>query len=267
MVLTDFSKFSANSLETAVFFAKEYGSSVVVVHLLKSGSTTDSNFKKSSEYKSAKKQMLSFLDKDYLKDFKVDYKIKSDKNFSDLDRWIKKEETDLLIMGSHGTTGIKKFFVGSNTEQVVRNSPVPVLVTKNKPVTSKVNNALLACNFSDEEVSAYKRAKKLMNKLGCNLKLLNVKIPHHGFRSEIERNDIVSKFLKKSGENADKIKEIIFISNNILEDGIIEYATNNNTDLIIMATQGRKGLAHLFKGSASEDVANSSNLPVMTFKI
>jgi len=34
----------------------------------------------------------------------------------------KKENADLIIMGSHGTSGIKEIFVGSNAEKVVRSS-------------------------------------------------------------------------------------------------------------------------------------------------
>ncbi|HAI20102.1 MAG TPA: universal stress protein, partial [Xanthomarina gelatinilytica] len=36
-------------------------------------------------------------------------------------------------------------------------------------------------------------------------------------------------------------------------------------DLIAVATHGRKGIAHFFEGSISEDIANHSTLPVMTF--
>ncbi|NND11983.1 MAG: universal stress protein, partial [Flavobacteriaceae bacterium] len=38
-------------------------------------------------------------------------------------------------------------------------------------------------------------------------------------------------------------------------------------DLISVPTHGRKGLAHFFEGSITEDIANHSKLPVMTFKI
>ena len=44
--------------------------------------------------------------------------------------YVSREAIDIVIMGSHGASGAREFFVGSNAEKMVRNSPVPVLVTK-----------------------------------------------------------------------------------------------------------------------------------------
>jgi hypothetical protein len=40
---------------------------------------------------------------------------------------------DLLVMGSHGRQGVRRFFLGSVAESVVRESPVPVLVVRTAP--------------------------------------------------------------------------------------------------------------------------------------
>ena len=44
--------------------------------------------------------------------------------------YIQKESIDLVVMGSHGATGVRELFIGSNAEKMVRNSPVPVLVVQ-----------------------------------------------------------------------------------------------------------------------------------------
>jgi nucleotide-binding universal stress UspA family protein len=41
-----------------------------------------------------------------------------------------KEEADLIVLGSHGRRGIRRFFLGSVAESVVRAAPVPVLVVR-----------------------------------------------------------------------------------------------------------------------------------------
>src|SRR5687768_12903955 len=43
---------------------------------------------------------------------------------------IRKRKIDVIFMGSHGATGAREYFFGSNAEKVVRRSPVPVLVLK-----------------------------------------------------------------------------------------------------------------------------------------
>jgi nucleotide-binding universal stress UspA family protein len=44
--------------------------------------------------------------------------------------YITMESIDVVIMGSHGTDGVREFFLGSNAEKMVRNSPVPVFIIK-----------------------------------------------------------------------------------------------------------------------------------------
>jgi nucleotide-binding universal stress UspA family protein len=44
--------------------------------------------------------------------------------------YVKTKNMDLIIMGSHGASGVKEFFVGSNAEKIVRTSSVPVFVLK-----------------------------------------------------------------------------------------------------------------------------------------
>ena len=52
-----------------------------------------------------------------------------------------------------------------------------------------------------------------------------------------------------------------------VEKGILHFAKDSNSDVIGMCTHGRKGLAHFFNGSISEDLVNHSKRPVVTFKI
>ena len=43
---------------------------------------------------------------------------------------------DLIVMGTHGLRGIERLVIGSDAETVVRTSPVPVLLVRNKPAAS-----------------------------------------------------------------------------------------------------------------------------------
>jgi nucleotide-binding universal stress UspA family protein len=46
-------------------------------------------------------------------------------------------------------------------------------------------------------------------------------------------------------------------------EAIIEYATNNNINLIVIATHGRTGLTHLLMGSVTEKVLRLAHCPVL----
>lgn len=52
-----------------------------------------------------------------------------------------------------------------------------------------------------------------------------------------------------------------------VEKGILNFAKKLNAGLLGIGTHGRKGIAHFFNGSISEDLVNHANRPVLTFKI
>ena len=52
-----------------------------------------------------------------------------------------------------------------------------------------------------------------------------------------------------------------------VERGIMNFSKSIEADLIGISTHGRRGLAHFFNGSISEDLANHALRPVLTFKI
>jgi nucleotide-binding universal stress UspA family protein len=82
---------------------------------------------------------------------------------------------------------------------------------------------------------------------------------------EIEKKAV--NFFTKAEQNLDKMKDVCYVCDYTVEEGVLNCANKIGADLVIVPTHGRKGLAHFFKGSIGEDLANHSTLPVMTFKI
>ncbi len=78
----------------------------------------------------AEKRLNEFLDKPYLKGVKVVPIIKHFKVFSEISRGSKENNTNLILMGSYRSEGLKEIFIGANTQKVVWHSDAPVLVIK-----------------------------------------------------------------------------------------------------------------------------------------
>ena len=170
-------------------------------------------------------------------------------------------------MGSQGTTGAKEFFIGSNTEKVIRNADIPVLVVKNDLANINFETVIFATDFDDDCINTYINATKLFNKFGAMLKLLYVNLPNAHFKSSVEIEKRIAEFLIKADGNLNKINDIAFQSDYSVEQGVLNYANKIGADLIAISTHGRKGIAHFFTGSIGEDIANHASLPVITFKI
>jgi nucleotide-binding universal stress UspA family protein len=175
-------------------------------------------------------------------------------------------------MGSHGASGIKEVLIGSNTEKVVCHSDIPVLVIKHNPILFDFENGVFASDFSEDAFAPYLNAKATFAKLGAKMHLVYVNSPDGNFRSSSEIDKRVADFLKKAEGDLTNLSNVNAVSVYSIEKDILNFANVIGAnvigeDVIAAATHGRKGLSHFFEGSISEDLANHSSLPVMTFKI
>lgn len=269
IVPIDFSEFSEFALETAAIIAKKNNAELLVLHMLEidKGRVTDSsnelNEKMVFFLKLAEQKFDNFLDKDFLRGVHVTPIVKHFKVFKEVAEVAEEHNADLIVMGSQGTSGLAEIFVGSNTEKVVRYSEIPVLVVKQKPSKMTFETVVFACDFSDEMVESYLKASKMFS----HLKLVHVNVPGEAFKSSSEIELAVADFLKTAEGNLNKLNDVHYTADYTVEAGILNAANILGADLIAVPTHGRKGLAHFFTGSVSEDVANHSVLPVITFKI
>jgi len=273
IVPVDFSKHSEYALETAAVLAHKKNAELIVLHMLELSSailTKDGETVQAETVfflKLAEKKFDEFLNKDYLEGIKVTPLVKHFKVFSEVSEVAKEQNADLIVMGSHGASGIKEIFVGSNTEKVVRHSNIPVLVVKHNPILTDFETVVFACDFSDDAIKPYRDAIKMFKDLGTKLHLLYVNLPNEQFKSSQEMEGKVANFLKKVEGDLNKINEVTYVCDYSVEKGILNFSNVVGADLIATATRGRTGLAHFIDGSVSEDIANHSTLPVMTFKI
>lgn len=273
IVPVDFSEYSEYALKTAAKLAKKNNAELLVLHMLEMSdimlSSSDSMQQQKAVFffKLAEKKFDNFLNKDYLKGIKLTPIVKHFKVFSEVNDVAEKHHADLIVMGSHGASGIKEFFVGSNAERVVRSTKVPVLVVKNDVSQINFGVVVFACDFSEESISAYKNAVNMFVNKGSKMYLVYVNLPNDRFKSSDEIEKRVFNFFLKVDGNIDKMKDVHYVSDYTVEDGILNFANKIGSDIIALPTHGKKGLAHFFEGSIGEDVANHAKLPVMTFKV
>lgn len=274
LVPIDFSNHSEYALEVAATLAKKHQAGIVALHMMGLSeaviSKEDSKDIMEAMFymKLAEKRFSEFLDKEYLKGVSLETTVQNYKHFNEIDSVAREFHCDLIVMGSHGSSGLKEIFVGSNTEKVVRTSEIPVLVVKYKVKDIALNTIVLASNFEDDGIVAFRKAKKLVESLGATLKLVFVNTPGDGFRSTKEITARINKFLEEAKVHHEiDVQDITLYNAYTVEEGVFEFSNSIKADAIAMPTHGRKGIAHFFSGSISEDLVNHSRLPVITLKM
>lgn len=273
IVPVDFSDYSGYALKAASQIAKRQNGRILAIHML---DIQSDHFNESTSYiqektafllQLAKKRFHAFLKKDYLENLEVVPIVKHFKVFSEINDLAKNENADLIVMGSHGASGLKELFVGSNTEKVIRFSEIPVMVIKNDIKDFNFDNVVYATDFSHESIDAYVRIKSIAEGFNGNMHVVYVNTPYQDFKTTPEMEKLAADFFAIADGDVENMKHTTFVLDRSVEKGILDFCNSVGADLIAMSTHARKGLSHFFKGSLSEDVANHASLPILTVKI
>jgi nucleotide-binding universal stress UspA family protein len=263
LVPTDFSKHAEYALKVAAQIAKKNDGEIFLIHMLElptSGNDAISTAHEIPELMLFKNAAVNKLDSEMNSSFLEGIKVMA---FEGIVKNGKAHNADLIVMGSHGASGFQEMFIGSNTEKVVRNSDIPVLVIKRDEDPFSAQKFVFASDFSEEAKKPFEKAFAFAQGFGAHLHLVNINTPNN-FKSTKVAQQIMSEFL--IGIDTSAISSHIYNDVNV-EKGILHFAKSIDADLIGMSTHGRKGLSHFFNGSISEDLVNHAKRPVITFKI
>lgn len=275
LVPTDFSAEANNALNFAQQVAEVLNTEIILLHVLEipagSWSVVGEVYPQSSYDQLYTKQLIDAakarLDEhvQQLETLGVSARaeIAIGNPYINIQKSITDQHVDLIIMGSKGASGLSEIIVGSNAERVIRHAKCPVITVKAKTDLSAIKSMVLATDSSKEQDLIIPAIKEFQRMLGINLHLLRVCTPHN-ILTESHAKKQLKKFAKRNGLEDYTISTIKAV---FADDGAIEFALQNNIQMVAIGTHGRTGIAHFFGGSIAEDLANHAFMPVLTVKI
>lgn len=271
LVPTDFSDHAVHALKVAAQIARDNDGEIYLLHMLELPNQAGDAIGSGTDIpeimffmEKARELFEDIKNEPYLQGIEVTELIHFERAFDGIIKISKKNNVDLIVMGSHGASGFKEMFIGSNTEKVVRTSDIPVLVIKREEQAFNPDKMVFASDFSDEIKKPFAKVVDFANSFNAKLHLVYINTPND-FRSTHAAEKIIHNFASgfqfRNGYTAHIYNDVN------VEKGILHFANSVNADLIGMCTHGRKGLAHFFNGSISEDLVNHAVRPVVTFRI
>jgi nucleotide-binding universal stress UspA family protein len=188
------------------------------------------------------------------------------------------EGVDLIVMGTHGRTGVERYLLGSVTEKIVRLSDVPVLTVKSMAedaVTYPYEDVLVPTDGSDGAAAATDLAVDLASTYGARLHALSV-VDTMAMGLDV-RSDAILDRLEGEAQRAVEAVErraadtAIAGTETAVEHGkphgaICSYVETHGVDLVVMGTHGRSGLERYLLGSVAEKTVRTSPAPVVTVR-
>ena len=189
---------------------------------------------------------------------------------------------DLLVVGTHGRTGLDHVLIGSTAERVVRTAPCPVLAVKaekdgaSDALTASIKRIVVPIDFSSCSLDALEYATQFAKPFGAGITILHVLEPvaygldftlSHARESKQQREylekrlTVLSACLTARGIRCDTI-----LKPGLPADSIASYATQQGYDLMIMGTHGRRGISHVLMGSIADAMLRHAPCPVLTVR-
>ncbi len=174
----------------------------------------------------------------------------------------KETNADLIVVGSHGRTGISRFLIGSIAEKVVRRAHCDVLVARGDAPTGGYKHILLPVDFSEVSDRAMARASILaepegkVDMLHC-WQLPGGSITYWGSVGPGLGESIVKgatafgrKAIAKVSES--KAEFSLAVEEGDARNNIEKRTSSGEYDLVVMGSHGRKGINRVMLGSVAE---------------
>jgi len=195
----------------------------------------------------------------------------------------RKEEADLIVVGTHQRTGASKWWYGSVSQRIVHDAPVSVLCVPASAASTltipEVRRVLAPTDLSDVGVSAIRHAYSIVPAGGA-VYLLHVLEPVGG------TPPLYAQYVSPPGSpvhtpEQDRLAEVLrglippeaavrgistrveVVHGRKVSEAINQAAERLNCDVICLATHGRSGLSKALAGSVAQEVLQSSSRPVL----
>ena len=190
---------------------------------------------------------------------------------------------DLIVMSTHGYSGVTRWLLGSVTEKILRTAPCPVLAVR-APADSGAPKPIrqIAITLDGSELSerALAPGLELAQRLQASVTLLRCVpfVTHNNSLDEVERGlgrrlqqdaiDEAAAYL--AARSASYAKSGVEIKTEVrvgpAADNIYEFVETYGTDLVVMATHGRTGVQRWVYGSVTEKVLHSIKTSLMVVR-
>jgi nucleotide-binding universal stress UspA family protein len=196
------------------------------------------------------------------------------------------EDSDLIVVGTRGKTGLAHILLGSTAERVIRGAPCPVLTVRTEPADGEDNGTLsrpitlerilVPVDFSDCSIDALEYAVVVAQQAKASLMLLHVLEPvSYGLdfsfgdsKTREQERKIWTKRLAElvSSHQHSHVPMESQLRGGLPADSILDSSRTLPCDLIVMGTHGRRGISHSISGSVAEAVLRKALCPVMAVR-
>lgn len=263
LVPTDFSENSKLALKHAIKIINQVGGTLSVLHVFQTTTITGSFETIDEVVRNEREEELSKLinEMNPLLDEGAHIKgyVKKGPSIDTICQTADSLNASMIVMGTTGADGMKKFFLGSTASNVILESSKPVLAIPKEFTNFKISNITLALdNKTVQDDHTLKPFIDFAKQFDAVLSLLTVMDEENpAFKTDPSVQDL----LKKHGIDSTYHK----VSSNDVEKGILEFVEKEDSDMICLIHHPKGLFQSIFHSSVAEKIAFESKVPLFVF--
>lgn len=272
LVPIDFESKSLAAIHTAVNIAKQFDAKITILHVV------DLNEKLSEM--SDRDPFTGILRNDLIHDREQDLtRLRDLLEAEDLlgivtplvivgdildvvEKTIESKSIDFIVMGSDGTSGLKRLLVGSTAEKITQRIKIPILVQKTDE-SIRIKNMAFASDFSSENFTSLSLLKNLELGLEGDLHIVRINTPM-AFKNTPTALKQMRTCVAQLKLSTQKITQYDYAD---IEEGLGLFGKENNIDCLVVAVQKNKSLGDHFHLSGLSSLINHVQIPLLIFKV
>lgn len=263
----DFQNQSYAAMKFAVNMAIKVNCYVMLVFVNKSDKSKDIFQRpKSKIYEEVEARFINLIEKygDVLDKNRFSYKIREGRIPEELDRQAVESRAEMIVIGTHGNTGIK-LFSSSTAFEIVEKSAIPVVTIKDGAhINTDIKTILVPIDATLESRQKVPFTVRLAKIYNAEIHMLAM---YHSKVKMVQEN--VISYTRQAAEYLER-QQVNFIVKSVETDDIvqttIDYSEDIKADLISSMTVQVSSTSNLWKGTFAEQLITKSHIPVLNIQ-
>ncbi|MBP5667406.1 MAG: universal stress protein [Salinivirgaceae bacterium] len=272
LVPVDFSPSSINAMEHAVLYANAIGCDIRMIHVKRRNADYDPaiNFNdydevlKSSVINNFKRIIAHFKSK--MKG-RIDYCVRDGRVFTEVCNQAKYGDALMIISGTNGVSGFKERWEGSNAFRIVSHATCPVITIKYNFVPQSPRRIVVPIDNTARTRLKIPIVAKIAKCFDAEMMLIDIRNDNKLSTQKKMEDAMKAVTIYLDRHNVRYSKDNLRVKKKKTATAVIDYALENDADLIAATSERLDNNWQLFSVSNPQKLVNHSPIPVITIKV
>lgn len=272
LVPVDFSEVSGNALTTAIAVCQRQAATLCLLHIVENNyvisppGALGAALAPIPELLKIGKENIAELASRIASEYKIvaNHMVQTGVPADEICNWATASNTSLIIMGTHGASGIKELLMGSTAYRVVKNASCPVLTVPASRVWTNFKKILFPIRITPNALEKYTVVRPIIKRNGASLHVAGLV-----GKSEQDRTADIHIILKsaraKMIEDDVKFSSQVYVCDDVA-DQLIALARTEEPDLIVITASIENLFKELSLAAYTQQIVNHAKVPVLSIR-